>query len=182
MGDRGLILAGLAFAEGMALPSSRSTSAAAPTPSGCGATPGATAALYMFSDIPDDGDGDNGQCTEIELLLNAKVSKYVEVQSRLHSRFNQNYWTNFGGFGGRPEGTDPCIAGDCGEYGPLSNQYVKLRGMTVFIRPGYGWLDQVVLGSNDMGGWIRRSSGRHATSTVTTRPASSPAGRCSARR
>ncbi len=108
---------------------------------------------YMYSDIPNDGAGDQGQFTEIELFFNAKVSKYVEVQSRIHSRFNQNYWSDYSGFGGRTEGTDPCIAGDCGEYSPLSNQYIKLRGMTVFIRPGYGWLDQVVLGSNDLGGW-----------------------------
>ncbi|MCZ7652760.1 MAG: hypothetical protein M5U13_16940 [Thermoanaerobaculia bacterium] len=108
---------------------------------------------YMYSDIPNDGAGDNGQFTEIEIFFNAKVSKYVEVQSRIHSRFNQNYWTNFGGFGGRTEGDQPCIAGDCGEYSPLSNQYLKLRGMSVFIRPGYGWLDEVLIGSNDMGGW-----------------------------
>ncbi len=108
---------------------------------------------YMYSDIPNDGAGDNGQFTEIELFFNAQVSKYIEVQSRIHSRFNQNYWTNFGGFGGRPEGDDPCIGGDCGEYSPLSNQYIKLRGMTVFVRPGYGWLDEVQIGSTDMGGW-----------------------------
>lgn len=108
---------------------------------------------YMYSDIPNDGAGDSGQFTEIELFFDAKVSKYVEVKSRIHSRFNQNYWTNFGGFGGRTEGDQPCLAGDCGEYSPLSNQYIKLRGMTVFIRPGYGWLDEVLLGSNDMGGW-----------------------------
>lgn len=108
---------------------------------------------YMYSDIPNDGAGDNGQFTEIELFFNAKVSKYVEVQSRIHSRFNQNYWTNYSGFGGRTEGTVPCIGGDCGEYSPLSNQYIKLRGMTVFIRPGYGWLDEALIGSNDLGGW-----------------------------
>ena len=108
---------------------------------------------YNYSDIPNDGAGDNGQFSEIHIYLNAQVSKYVEVRSRLHSRFNQNYWTNFSGFGGRPEGEEPCIAGDCGEYSPLSNQYIKMRGMTVFIRPGYGWLDEVLIGSNDMGGW-----------------------------
>lgn len=112
---------------------------------------------YNYSDIPNDGAGDNGQFTEIELFFNAKVSKYVEVQSRIHSRFNQNYWTNFGGFGGRDPATNydssPCIGGDCGEYSPLSNQYIKLRGMTVFIRPGYGWLDEAQIGSTDMGGW-----------------------------
>lgn len=108
---------------------------------------------YMYSDIPNDGAGDNGQFTEIELFFDANVSKYVEVHSRIHSRFNQNYWTNFGGFGGRTEGDTPCIAGDCGEYSPLSNQYIKLRGMTVLIHPGYSWLDEVLLGSNDMGGW-----------------------------
>ena len=55
--------------------------------------------MYNFTTVPGEGYGDNGQGTEIELLLNAKVSKHVEVKARIHSRFNQNQWTNFGGWG-----------------------------------------------------------------------------------
>ena len=56
--------------------------------------------LYNFTTVPGEGYGDNGQGSEVELLLNAKLSKQVEVKARIHSRFSQNQWTNFGGFGG----------------------------------------------------------------------------------
>ena len=52
--------------------------------------------MYNFTTIPGEGFGDNGQGTEIELLLNSKPSSKVEVTGRLKSRFNQNQWTNFG--------------------------------------------------------------------------------------
>ncbi|MBJ6764680.1 hypothetical protein JGU66_28260 [Myxococcaceae bacterium JPH2] len=105
-------------------------------------------AMYNFTTVPGEGYGDNGIGTELELLLNAKVSPQVEVNGRIHSRFNQNFWTNFGGFGGDP--SKPCVAGDCGEFDPRSNQYIKLRGMSVTLRPGY-LVDTAVIGSNDLG-------------------------------
>jgi hypothetical protein len=105
-------------------------------------------ALYGFKDAPGEGYGDNGQGTEIELLLKAKPSKYVEVQARLHSRFYQNFWTNFGGFG---QPSDTCVPNGCGEFDPRSNQYVKLRGVTVTLTPGYSWLDSATIGSSDWG-------------------------------
>lgn len=105
-------------------------------------------ALYGFKDAPGEGYGDNGQGTEIELLIKAKPSKYVEVQARLHSRFYQNFWTNFGGFGSPSE---DCIPNGCGEFDPRSNQYVKLRGVTVTLTPGYSWLDSATIGSSDWG-------------------------------
>jgi hypothetical protein len=111
-------------------------------------------ALYGFVDAPGDGWGDNGQGTEIELLLNAKVSKAVEVKARLHSRFYQNFWTNFGGWGNPSNGADCTGSGNavgCGEFSPLSNQYVKLRGVTVTLTPGYSWLDSATIGSSDWG-------------------------------
>lgn len=104
---------------------------------------------YEFSNIPNDSAGINGQFTEIELFVNANVSKYVEVSSRIHSRFNQNFWTNFGGWGG--SASNPNQAGSQGEFSPLSNQYIKLRGMNVTIRPGYKWLDRVSIGATDLG-------------------------------
>ena len=55
----------------------------------------------QFTTIPGEGYGDNGQGTELELLLSARVSKQVEVRGRIKSRFNQNEWTNYGGFGGQ---------------------------------------------------------------------------------
>jgi len=105
-------------------------------------------AMYNFTTIPGEGYGDNGQGTELELLLNARLSSQVEVRGRIHSRFSQNFWTNFGGFGGNPTG--PCVAGNCGEFDPRSNQYVKLRGMAVTLTPGYV-IDSATIGANDFG-------------------------------
>jgi hypothetical protein len=112
--------------------------------------------VYNFTTVPGEGYGDNGQGTELELLLASRPSKFVEVTGRVHSRFNQNQWTNFGGFGGRnPALENPpsgdCIGGDCGEFDPRSNQYVKLRGMTVRVTPGWKLVDAVVVGASDLG-------------------------------
>ncbi len=107
--------------------------------------------VYNFTTVPGEGYGDNGQGSEVELLLNARLSRFVEVQARLHSRFNQNQWTNFGGFGGEDNGAGGCQGGDCGENDPRSNQYVKLRGVRVTVTPGYKWVDTVAIGANDFG-------------------------------
>jgi hypothetical protein len=105
--------------------------------------------LYNFTTVPGEGYGDNGQGTELELLVAAKPNRYLEVSGRVHSRFSQNFWTNFGGFGD-PQGDD-CTGGDCGENDARSNQYFKLRGMTVRITPGLEHLDAVTFGSSDLG-------------------------------
>jgi hypothetical protein len=105
--------------------------------------------MYSFTTVPGEGFGDNGQGSEIELLLEGRVSKQIEMHARIHSRFNQNEWTNFGGFGGNPAG--PCIGGDCGEFDPRSNQYIKLRGVAVTFTPGYSWINSATIGANDFG-------------------------------
>ena len=112
--------------------------------------------LYNFTTVPGEGYGDNGQGNEIEMLIGGKLSKKVEVRARVHSRFSQNFWTNFGGFGGRNPALEnppggPCTEGDCGEFDPRSNQYVKLRGAAIIVTPGYSWLDSATLGQNDFG-------------------------------
>jgi hypothetical protein len=112
--------------------------------------------VYSFTTVPGEGYGDNGQGSEIELFLDARLSRQVAVHGRIHSRFNQNQWTNFGGFGGRnPALEDPpagdCVGGDCGEWDPRSNQYVKLRGVAVTLTPGYSWITSAVIGANDFG-------------------------------
>ncbi|MBK9965533.1 MAG: hypothetical protein IPP07_11765 [Holophagales bacterium] len=111
-------------------------------------------ALFGFKDAPGEAWGDNGQGTEIELLIKAKPSKYVEVQARLHSRFYQNFWTNMGGWSNPSGGNDCASSGTsvgCGEFDPRSNQYVKLRGVAVTLTPGYSWLDSATIGSSDWG-------------------------------
>ena len=105
--------------------------------------------MYNFTTVPGEGYGDNGQGSEIELLLQSKISSKVEVSGRIHSRFNQNQWTNFGGFGGSP--TNDGTGGDRGEFDPRSNQYIKMRGMTVTITPGYSWVNRATIGASDWG-------------------------------
>ncbi|MGB8862046.1 MAG: hypothetical protein WCC60_22510, partial [Ilumatobacteraceae bacterium] len=112
--------------------------------------------LYNFTTVPGEGYGDNGQGSEVELLLSARLSKEVNVAARIHSRFSQNQWTNFGGFGGSldpdNDGTPgPCVGGDCGEFDSRSNQYVKLRGVTVTLTPGYTWINSATIGASDWG-------------------------------
>lgn len=112
--------------------------------------------VYNFTTVPGEGYGDNGQGTEINLLLASKPSKYVEVTGRIQSRFNQNQWTNFGGFGGRNPALEdppagPCLGGDCGEFDPRSNEYIKMRGLTARFTPGLKWVDSVTIGSSDLG-------------------------------
>src|SRR6185503_19539876 len=109
--------------------------------------------LYNFTTVPGEGYGDNGQGNEIEILLSGKLSKKLELRARVHSRFSQNFWTNFGGFGGRnPAGSGgDCIGGDCGEFDPRSNEYIKMRGLTARFTPGFKWVDAVTIGSSDLG-------------------------------
>jgi len=112
--------------------------------------------VYNFTTVPGEGYGDNGQGTEIDLLIASRPSRNIEVTGRLQSRFNQNQWTNYGGFGGRnpalenPPGGD-CIGGDCGEFDPRSNEYIKMRGLTARFTPGFRWLDAATIGSTDLG-------------------------------
>ncbi|WNG61424.1 hypothetical protein F0U59_46980 [Archangium gephyra] len=104
-------------------------------------------AMFNFTTIPGEGAGENGIGTELELLLNARLSSAVEVRGRIHSRFSQNFWSNFGGFG---KVTNDCVAGNCGEFDPRSNQYIKLRGVAVTLTPGY-LIDSATIGANDFG-------------------------------
>jgi hypothetical protein len=110
--------------------------------------------MYNFTTVPGEGWGDNGQGSELELILDQKISPTVAIYARIHSRFNQNEWTNGGGWGYFKSGAfDPnnCTGGDCGEFDPRSNQYVKLRGAAVTFTPGYKWLDKAMAGASDWG-------------------------------
>lgn len=110
--------------------------------------------LYNYSDVPGEGYGDTGQGTELELLVSARPSKKIEVSGRMKARFNQNFWTNFGGFGGGDGGTPgsgDCVGGDCGEFDSRSAQYIKFRGLTITMTPGYKWVDTITIGSSDFG-------------------------------
>jgi hypothetical protein len=103
--------------------------------------------LFNYTTIPGEAGGDNGIGTELELLLNAKISSAVEVRGRIHSRFSQNFWTNGGGWG---KVSDNCTSGNCGEFDNRSSQYIKLRGLAVTLTPGY-LVDSATIGANDFG-------------------------------
>ena len=105
-------------------------------------------ALYNnFDTIPGEGGGDQGQGTELELKFNVQVSKQVEIGGRIHSRFNENFWANYGGFAVPDYGA----SGRCTESEPRCNQYFKLRGAWALLTPGYDWLDSATIGTNDWG-------------------------------
>jgi len=106
-------------------------------------------ALYNNAEsTPGESGGDQGQGIEFELMFRSQVSNQVEIGGRLKSRFNQNFWTNFGGFG--PEEEDP-----------RSAQYVKLRGIYAIITPGYNWIDSATIGSNDWGMFDPLTQGKY---------------------
>jgi hypothetical protein len=84
------------------------------------------------------GGNDNGQWTEFELRVKARISKQVEAGIRLQSRSPSAYWTDFGGFGDA-EGTATRSAN------------MKARGGYVLLTPGYSWLDQALIGASDWG-------------------------------
>ena len=96
-------------------------------------------ALYNSAETtPGEAGGDQGQGIEFELMFSSQVTKQVEIGGRLKSRFNQNFWANYGGFGEF-------------EDDPRSAQYVKLRGVWARLTPGYDWIDSATIGSNDWG-------------------------------
>jgi hypothetical protein len=103
--------------------------------------------LYSNAETtPGEGGGDQGQGIEFELMFNAQVSKQVEIGGRIHSRFNKNYWSNYGGFAVPDNNTT-----NCGEDDPRCNQYIKLRGAWARITPGYEWMDSATIGNSDWG-------------------------------
>lgn len=112
-------------------------------------------ALYNFTTIPGEGFGDNGQGSQLDLRGNGQLNQKVSFNFRLESRFNQNFWTNYGGFGfqngSTPAGPGNCLGGNCGEFDPRSADYVQFRGAQVTMTPGYSWIDAVTVGSNDLG-------------------------------
>jgi hypothetical protein len=112
-------------------------------------------ALYNFTTIPGEGYGDNGQASQLDLKGKGQLNSKVSFNFRIESRFNQNFWTNFGGFGyqngSKTPGPGNCTAGNCGEFDPRSADYLQFRGAQVLMTPGYSWIDAVTVGSNDLG-------------------------------
>ena len=115
------------------------------------------AGLYSNAETtPGEGGGDQGQGIEFELMFNAQVSKQVEIGGRIHSRFNKNFWANYGGFAVPDNNTT-----NCGEDDPRCNQYIKLRGAWARITPGYDWMDSLTIGNSDWGMFDAWTQGKY---------------------
>ena len=131
--------------------------------------------MYNFTTIPGEGYGDNGQGTELELLLTRALSRQVEVP-RPHPQPLQPELLDELRRLRRPQPGPRSrrrAAGDCGEFDPRSNQYIKLRGLAVCSRPGYTGSTRPPSAPMTSASSTRSSSAASATSTATTRTASS---------
>jgi hypothetical protein len=96
---------------------------------------------------PENYSGDNGVASEFELRVIAKVSDFVEADVRLKSRYGATWHDFFENGNIRYE--NPNNSGE--SLGLDHAEYFKLRGYRVLIRPPYEWIDQVSIGSTDLG-------------------------------
>jgi hypothetical protein len=93
--------------------------------------------LVSGGSIDTASGADQGQFSELELRITARVSRQVEGGARVLSRSSGSYWSEFGGF--------------ADENTPIKAKNMKLRGAYISLTPGYVWLDQALLGSSDWG-------------------------------
>ncbi len=80
---------------------------------------------------------DQGQFTELNLQVRATINPQVEAGFRVQSRSSAAYWSEFG----FKDEDNPAKTMN-------SRKYMKLRGAYIQLTPGYGWLNEVRLGSN----------------------------------
>jgi hypothetical protein len=93
--------------------------------------------LESGGSIDTASGSDQGQFTELELRITARVARQVEAGARVQSRSSGSYWSEFGGF--------------ADENTPIKAKNMKLRGAYISLTPGYSWLTQALLGSSDWG-------------------------------
>jgi len=93
--------------------------------------------IVSSGSIDTASGADQGQFTELELNIAARVSRQVEAGARVLSRSSGSYWSEFGGF--------------ADENTPIKAKNMKLRGAYINLTPGYAWLDYARLGSSDWG-------------------------------
>lgn len=93
--------------------------------------------LVSGGSIDTASGADQGQFSELELRISARVSRQVEAGARVLSRSSGSYWSEFGGF--------------ADENTPIKAKNMKLRGAYISLTPGYSWLHQARLGSSDWG-------------------------------
>jgi hypothetical protein len=93
--------------------------------------------IQSTGSIDTASGSDQGQFSELELHVTARVSREVEAGARILSRSSGSYWSEFGGF--------------ADENTPIKAKNMKLRGAYISLTPGYVWLNQALLGSSDWG-------------------------------
>lgn len=80
---------------------------------------------------------DQGQFTELNLQVRGTINPQVETGFRVQSRSSAAYWSEFG----FKDEDNPAKTMN-------SRKYMKLRGAYVQLTPGYGWLNEARIGSN----------------------------------
>ena len=129
--------------------------------------------VYNFTTVPGEGYGDNGQGTEIDLLLASRPSSNIEVTRPHPSPLQPEPVDELRRLrrpqpGARKPAGGDCIGGDCGEFDPRSNEYIKLRGLTARFTPGFNGSTRPPSAPPTSACSIRSRSARSATSTATT--------------
>ncbi len=103
---------------------------------------------------PDNIGGNNGACTEFELTILGRASKYVTTGVRLKSRFGalwQGWWENGDVRWDYPNDT-LFVENTSGEsLGMNHAQYVKLRGAFIRVAPPIPTVRWVHIGASDLG-------------------------------
>ena len=102
----------------------------------------------------DNIGGHNGACTEFELTIQGRVSKYITAGARLQSRWGalwQDWWENGDVRWDYPTNT-LFQENTSGESGGMNHaQYIKLRGTWVRMAPPIPTVKWVHVGASDFG-------------------------------
>ena len=105
---------------------------------------------------PESFAGDNGVGSEFEWNITGRPTRWVSAYVRLKSRFGST-WHDFfenGNINYPEENTS------AESLGMDHAEYIKLRGYAIDIRPPYEWLDDIWVGSSDLGYFDEWTIGR----------------------
>jgi len=104
---------------------------------------------------PDNIGGGNGVCSEFELNILGRVSKYVTAGVRLKSRFGalwQGWWENGDTRWTRPPSEPRFAENTSGEVMGMNHaQYIKLRGVYIRAKLPIPTVNFVHIGASDFG-------------------------------
>ena len=96
--------------------------------------------------LGDNFSGDNGMCSELGLTLKGQVSRLVEVQARLQTRFGQQWADWYENGDQKPGGLDTT-----GESQGMNHAaYLQLRGLYLRVSPPIPTVHYIHLGSSDL--------------------------------